>query len=193
MAQQREHCCVLPFGASRIVCDLACSLEIKTPFLELDWKVCLRHQTLTYRQGMILQLFLLLTGGLVQASSTLCDQFQAVESNSYLIQTNQWGADGSGYQCLTVPDQIPLASTGATFSTTWQWHARQELVHAFPHFGVQHDIPTVLSNLTSLDSSVTWSYSADASITTDPIPPSFDVRANVAFDVSHISGSLRPR
>lgn len=53
----------------------------------------------------------------------LCRQFQnqTSEDGMYNLGTNQWGADGSGGQCVTYDPEAEPEPGATAFTATWKW------------------------------------------------------------------------
>ncbi|KUJ13835.1 concanavalin A-like lectin/glucanase [Mollisia scopiformis] len=121
---------------------------------------------------------------MVQAKSSapkntvLCGQYDTHWSanQSYTFNTNEWGDDGSGAQCISVNN----ATTD--FNATWSWSDNPTLVHSFPNIKLQSDLlPIELSNLSHLNISASWSMNPSSSSVENL--DTIDAAANVVVDM----------
>ncbi|KAF8859736.1 concanavalin A-like lectin/glucanase [Acephala macrosclerotiorum] len=112
------------------------------------------------------------------SNTLLCGQYDTYWSNNlqFTFNTNEWGDDGSGSQCVS----INKANT--EFNATWGWSNNPTLVHAFPNIKLQSDLlPLQLSNLGQLNISASWSM-APSSNSVDNLD-TIDAQANVVVDM----------
>ncbi|KAL2801768.1 concanavalin A-like lectin/glucanase domain-containing protein [Aspergillus granulosus] len=102
------------------------------------------------------------------AAQELCEQYGSITAGHYTLNNNLWGQDsGSGSQCTTLD-----GSTDSTISwhTTWTWSGGENNVKSYANSGLTLGEVKIVSDLTSIPTSVQWEYDAD-------------VRANVAYDL----------
>lgn len=98
----------------------------------------------------------------------LCEQYGSTTAGPYTLNNNLWGqGSGSGSQCTTLD-----GSTDSTISwhTTWTWSGGENEVKSYANSGLTLGQVKLVSDLSSIPSSVQWEYDAD-------------VRANVAYDL----------
>ncbi|KAE8444317.1 hypothetical protein EG329_000627 [Mollisiaceae sp. DMI_Dod_QoI] len=112
------------------------------------------------------------------SNTILCGQYDSHWNTTlpYSFNTNEWGDDGSGSQCIS----INKANT--EFNATWKWSDNPTSVHAFPNIKLQSDqLPLQLSNLSHLNISASWSMfpSSSSDVSLDAI----DAAANVVVDM----------
>lgn len=119
---------------------------------------------------------------------TMCQQYNGATTDSglYLYGTNQWGADGSGSQCMTV-ELDDDKTDAASFNATWTWTNNSDWVHSYPNVQYQSiQLPTQLSNVKAFQLNASWSvWPADAySATTDvDALNAIGVKADIALDM----------
>ena len=103
------------------------------------------------------------------AGQTLCDQYGYYAANSYYFNNNAWGKSaGSGSGCTYVDH---TSSSGVGFHVQWQWSGGQNNVKAYPYAGRTISQKKILSQISSIPTSVSWSYSGS------------NLRADVAYDL----------
>ena len=115
---------------------------------------------------------LLLLACRMTTATTYCDQYASYTAGNYTISTNQWGADGSGYLCLTSFNSS--AGPGASFVVDWQWTNNPTQVHAYPNAGLNstNPLPIPIRSLQSVPVFINY---------TQSITP--DLMANAAIDM----------
>ncbi|CAH0022241.1 unnamed protein product [Clonostachys rhizophaga] len=108
------------------------------------------------------------TQPLEKRASTLCGQWDSVETGGYTIYNNLWGQDnGSGSQCLTVEG---VTNGLAAWSSTWSWSGGSSSVKSYSNAVVSADAARI-SAISSIPSKWEWSYTGT------------DIVANVAYDL----------
>jgi len=90
--------------------------------------------------------------------------------SGYECLNNLWGDNTatSGQQCTYVDGS---SGSGVKFHSTWTWQGSPNNVKSYIYCGRQFPKGRLISSITSMQTSVSWSYSTQ------------DVRANVAYDV----------
>ncbi|KAI1825730.1 family 12 glycosyl hydrolase [Xylaria intraflava] len=110
-------------------------------------------------------------------ATSLCGQWDSVETGSYIVYNNLWGESaGTGSQCTTVDG---LSGSSLSWSTSWSWSGGQYNVKSFANVVVQAAVKQI-SAISSIPT--TWSYSYTGS----------GIVADVAYDMftsSSASGS----
>jgi xyloglucan-specific endo-beta-1,4-glucanase len=102
-------------------------------------------------------------------AQSLCDQYAYHASNGYEFNNNMWGRDsGQGSQCTYVDR---TSSSGVAWRVNWNWSGGQNNVKSYPYSGRQLSQKRLISQIGSLPTSVSWSYSGQ------------NIRANVAYDL----------
>ena len=123
---------------------------------------------------LLLLLLQLLLACRMTIATTYCDQYASYVAGNYTISTNQWGADGSGYLCLTSFNSS--AGPGASFVVDWQWTNNPTQVHAYPNAGLNktatNPLPIPILSLQSVPVFVNY---------TQSITP--DLMSNAAIDM----------
>ncbi|CAI6088370.1 hypothetical protein V2G26_018532 [Clonostachys chloroleuca] len=108
------------------------------------------------------------TQPLEKRATTLCGQWDSVETGGYTIYNNLWGQDnGSGSQCLTVEG---VTDGLAAWSSTWSWSGGSSSVKSYSNAVVSADAVRI-SAISSIPSKWEWSYTGT------------DIVANVAYDL----------
>ncbi|AEO68296.1 c396e94d-c968-42cc-96f7-73d53db5c633 [Thermothielavioides terrestris] len=102
--------------------------------------------------------------------ATLCDQYGYWSGNGYEVNNNLWGesAATSGSQCTYVDGS---SSGGVQWHTTWTWNGGDNNVKSFAYSGRQITKGQKISSISSIQTSVSWSYS------------NTNIRADVAYDI----------
>ncbi|KAK4128067.1 glycoside hydrolase family 12 protein [Parathielavia appendiculata] len=102
--------------------------------------------------------------------ATLCDQYGYWSGNGYEINNNNWGkgSASSGSQCTYVDGS---SGSGVRWRTTWTWRGGDNNVKSYANSGRQFARGLRISSLSSMQTSVSWSYDTT------------NIRANVAYDV----------
>ncbi|KAI0512796.1 concanavalin A-like lectin/glucanase domain-containing protein [Xylaria bambusicola] len=119
-------------------------------------------------RGISAVFFALAPAALAQ-SQTLCGQYAYYANGGYEFNNNMWGmSSGSGSQCTYVDR---ASSGGVAFHTTWQWSGGENNVKSYPYAGRQLSSKKLVSQIGSIPTSVSWSYS------------NTNIRANVAYDL----------
>jgi xyloglucan-specific endo-beta-1,4-glucanase len=119
------------------------------------------------------------------STQVYCGQFQTylspVTGNTF--STNEWGADGSGASCITIPPG------DTSFSAEWSWTKNQDNVHAFPNIKLASTtFPVQLLNLTKLAVGVDWTMApSDGSSSLSSIQASADVVIDMFLDPSWVT------
>lgn len=71
------------------------------------------------------------TQPLSKRATTVCGQWDSVQTGGYTVYNNLWGKDsGTGSQCLTVDG---VSSGLLSWSTTWSWSGGQYNVKSYPN------------------------------------------------------------
>ncbi|KAJ5569400.1 endoglucanase-1 [Penicillium hetheringtonii] len=100
---------------------------------------------------------------------TLCDQYGYYASGSYSVNNNIWGKDtGTGSQCSYVNS---VSGSGISWYTTWTWSGGENNVKSYPNSGLVNLNKQHVSQITSIPSSVKWSYD------------NTNIRADVSYDL----------
>ncbi|CAG9954682.1 unnamed protein product [Clonostachys rosea f. rosea IK726] len=108
------------------------------------------------------------TKPLEKRATTLCGQWDSVETGGYTIYNNLWGKDsGSGSQCLTVDG---ISNSLLKWSTTWSWSGGETSVKSYPN-AVLSATAARISTISSIPSKWQWAYTGSG------------VVANVAYDL----------
>jgi xyloglucan-specific endo-beta-1,4-glucanase len=116
-----------------------------------------------------MKLFYLLLSASVALGQSLCGQYAYHASNGYEFNNNMWGqGSGSGSQCTYVDRS---SSSGVSWRTTWNWSGGDNNVKSYPYSGRQMSSKRIVSQIGSLPTSTSWSYSGN------------NLRANVAYDL----------
>ncbi|KAI9168101.1 endoglucanase [Paramyrothecium foliicola] len=108
------------------------------------------------------------TQSLDKRATTVCGQWDSVQTGGYTVYNNLWGKDsGTGSQCLTVDG---ISSGLLRWSTTWSWSGGPYNVKSYPNAVLQAPAARV-STISSIPSRWQWSYSGS------------NLVANVAYDL----------
>ncbi|PIA92914.1 Endoglucanase cel12C [Cercospora beticola] len=98
----------------------------------------------------------------------LCGQWDSVQTGTYTVYNNLWGASGvAGSQCFGV-DKV--SGTNIAWHATWTWARGSGGVKTYPNAVVNYT-PNKLSTLKTMKSNWSWSYSGS------------NLVANVAYDL----------
>ncbi|KAG4415011.1 hypothetical protein IFR04_011832 [Cadophora malorum] len=137
--------------------------------------------------SITLTVFVLLVRGLAAQNGTLCGQYDKVTGSllPYTFASNQWGADGSGSQCIAISKD----ETG--FNATWEWTKNPESVHSYPNIKLNSVLlPLRLSNLSSLNVSASWTMApASSSKTLEELDAAANVMIDLFMDSNPISAN----
>ncbi|KAL2270269.1 hypothetical protein VTJ83DRAFT_2453 [Remersonia thermophila] len=100
----------------------------------------------------------------------LCELYGYWSGNGYELLNNLWGRDTatSGWQCTYLDG---TNNGGIQWSSAWEWQGAPDNVKSYPYVGKQFQRGRKISDIRSMQTSVSWSYDRT------------DVRANVAYDV----------
>jgi xyloglucan-specific endo-beta-1,4-glucanase len=102
-------------------------------------------------------------------AQSLCDQYAYYAADGYEFNNNEWGeADGTGSGCLNIDS---LSTSGTAFHIDWSWSGDDSQVKAYPWVGVEIDSPPLLSSISSMPTSVSWSYTGSG------------INADVSYDL----------
>lgn len=102
-------------------------------------------------------------------AQSLCEQYAAYTANGYQIANNMWGRDsGQGSQCTYVDR---TSSSSVAWRVNWSWSGGNNNVKSYPNSGKVLSSKRKISQISSLPTSVSWSYSGS------------NIRANVAYDI----------
>ncbi|TGJ88100.1 hypothetical protein E0Z10_g666 [Xylaria hypoxylon] len=101
-------------------------------------------------------------------ATTLCGQWDSVQTGTYIIYNNLWGKDaGTGSQCTTVNS---LSGTSVAWSTSWTWSGGNYNVKSYANAVVQTTAKKI-SAISTIPTSWTYSYTGTGMV------------ANVAYDL----------
>ncbi|EED24352.1 endoglucanase, putative [Talaromyces stipitatus ATCC 10500] len=130
---------------------------------------------------MKLSLLLSLAAAAYAQQQSLCSQYSSYTSGPYTVNNNLWGeSSGSGSQCTYVNS---ISSSGVAWSTTWNWSGSNSQVKSYANSQYSALNKKLVSQLSSIPTSVQWSYSNTA-ITADV---SYDLFT--AADINHVTYS----
>jgi xyloglucan-specific endo-beta-1,4-glucanase len=108
------------------------------------------------------------TRPLDKRATTVCGQWDSVQTGGYTVYNNLWGKDsGTGSQCLTVDG---VSSGLLKWSATWSWSGGQYNVKSYPNAVLQAPAARV-SSISSIPSKWQWDYTGSNMV------------ANVAYDL----------
>ncbi|KLU85402.1 endoglucanase [Magnaporthiopsis poae ATCC 64411] len=109
------------------------------------------------------------TQPLEKRATTVCGQWDSVQTGGYTVYNNLWGKDsGTGSQCLTVNG---MSSNGLlSWSAAWSWSGGPYNVKSYPNAVVSAPAAR-LSAVSSIPTKWQWSYSGS------------NLVANVAYDL----------
>ncbi|KAI6607080.1 Endoglucanase cel12C [Pyricularia oryzae] len=108
------------------------------------------------------------TQPLSKRATTVCGQWDSVQTGGYTVYNNLWGKDsGTGSQCLTVDG---VSSGLLSWSTSWSWSGGQYNVKSYPNAVVSAPAAR-LSAISSIPTRWQWSYTGNSMV------------ANVAYDL----------
>lgn len=102
--------------------------------------------------------------------ATLCGQYSGWSGDGYNANNNLWGESyaTSGSQCTYVDSS---SSSGVGWHTTWTWDGMSNKVKSYAYAGRVVERGHTISSISSMQTSVSWSYNETA-----------DVKTNVAYD-----------
>lgn len=95
------------------------------------------------------------TQPLEKRATTVCGQWDSVETGTYTIYNNLWGRDsGTGSQCLTVDG---ITSNLVKWSTSWSWSGGPYNVKSYPNAVLKAPAARV-SAVSTIPSKWQWRY-----------------------------------
>lgn len=95
------------------------------------------------------------TQPLEKRATTVCGQWDSVQTGTYTIYNNLWGKDsGTGSQCLTVDG---ITSGLVKWSTSWSWSGGPYNVKSYPNAVLSAPAARV-SAISSIPSKWQWRY-----------------------------------
>lgn len=101
---------------------------------------------------------------------TLCSTEDYWSGNGYDLMNNNWGAsEGTGSQCTYLTSS---SSSGISWYTTWTWSGGENDVKSYSYSGKLFSTGMLLSSITTMPTSASWSYNETS-----------NVRADVAYDL----------
>jgi len=102
------------------------------------------------------------SGAAPAAQTTFCEQYGLVMAGNYMIINNLWGMGDatSGSECTFYNG---LVGSGVSWGTTWTWQGGQYKVKSYPDARLTFT-PKIISQISSLPSTFTWSYSGDPGV-----------------------------
>ncbi|KAF2734757.1 endoglucanase [Polyplosphaeria fusca] len=102
-------------------------------------------------------------------AQSLCDQYGYYAANNYYFNNNMWGKNsGSGSACTYVDR---TSASGVAYHVQWQWSGGDNNVKAYPYSGKTLSNKKLVSQISSMPSSASWSYTGG------------NIRADVAYDL----------
>lgn len=102
-------------------------------------------------------------------AQSLCDQYSYYSANGYEFNNNMWGRNsGQGSQCTYISF---TSSSNVGWRVNWNWANNENNVKSYPYSGRQLPQKRLISQISSLPTSTSWSYSGN------------NIRANVAYDL----------
>jgi xyloglucan-specific endo-beta-1,4-glucanase len=89
-------------------------------------------------------------------ATTMCGSFGSVETGTYTLYQNNWGAAAatSGSQCTTLDS---LSGDTITWSTSWSWAGGSSSVKSYSNVVVEQSTGYKISSISSMPS--VWDYS----------------------------------
>ena len=111
-----------------------------------------------------------LVAGLPQVlAQSLCDQYSYYASDGYEFENNEWGESyGTGSGCTYIDS---VSTSGTSFHVDWSWSGDDSQVKAYPWAGVELDNKPLISSISSMPTSVSWSYTGSG------------INADVSYDL----------
>jgi len=107
---------------------------------------------------------------LERRATTICGQWDTVETGSYTVYQDLWGesAASSGSQCTTVDS---VSGTTISWSTSWTWAGGSSSVKSFANAVVSQTTGYIISSISTIQSTWNWSYTGS------------NIVADVAYDI----------
>jgi len=114
--------------------------------------------------------FLFFAGFALADTGNMCGQEEGYSASGYRVQNNLWGKGSatSGSQCTGVKS---ISSSGAKWSTTWEWYGGNDNVKSYSYSAREGFSKRPVSQISSMSTSASWSMNNGAA------------RCDVAYDI----------